>query len=140
MYFGMVTWFIIRWVLIIASYLLIYRLGGMEGTFWERLGNLKLPKIQISFGQSGASRNPANTGGLVIDYLTILVDVFDNSEAAKAQQKELHRARINSVIIPQQNKYYVCVGQYKTEGRAAGDLTAIKQKGFANARVTGTPR
>lgn len=137
MYFGMVVWFIFRWILIILSYLLVFIVGGMDGPLLDRFKQIQLPKIQIKTPLFAGKRlAPKN---FIIDYYTVVVGATNDRVEAAAIQSQLNRARIRSHVVIQDERYFVCVGKYPSSRDANEALRKVHDKNFESAIVVGPP-
>ncbi len=137
MYFGMVSWTIIRWGFFAVTYFLVFSLGTMEGSFWQRVQQLKLPKVQINMPFKKQQRGVAASRELVVSYYTILVGSHFDQASASTQHNSLTQRRVNSHTFMQNGKYFVCVGKFNSSREANSQLQRLRSKGFENAIVVG---
>ncbi|MFQ5627368.1 MAG: SPOR domain-containing protein [bacterium] len=132
MYVGMAVWFVLRWIIYIAIYVMAFFIGGMQGPILERIRNIPLPRIQI--------KKPLGQIPLYdfrINYYTVLTGAFLTSAEASSHQGRLAASRIKSHVVIQNSRYYICVGNYMTAKEANVAFEKIRKKGYLNAIIAG---
>lgn len=135
MLFGMIVWGIIRWVLILASYVIVFIIGGMDGPLFQRFARLKLPKVSINLPNILHPRPSAS--GFTVPYYTVLIGTASTPVEAAALQSQLNSARIHSHVVLQNDRYYICVGHYESSAKADEISVKVRSKGFPGAVAIG---
>jgi hypothetical protein len=135
---GWIVWFIIRWSFFIGLFFLFFRLGGLPGaTLWERLQNLRPPRIQIIFPDATLPLPPPSPD-VNIDYYTVVVASALSKERADIITGQLREVRIKSDILIVNGQYVITVGRFLNMTDANTTLQKVQKHGFPNARIQGS--
>ena len=134
MYFGIAVWGFLRYLFFAVTYILVFIMGGKEGSFTERWAQVKLPRINVTLPWN---KPLVSKRDLVIDYYTVLVGTHGKQAAASAQNNQLLNRRINRHVVLQNGKYYVVVGRYNSSQQANSQLQRVVERGFSQAIVAG---
>jgi len=131
---GKTFWFLARWMFYILLFIIAFRLGSLQGTFTQRLRQLRFPRIKLNIFPPPPK---VRSFDFDIKYYTVLVGSPTSAAQAAALQRQLVEARIKSYAILDANMYFVCVGKYGSVNKAMSTLQQIRQKGFSDALVVG---
>lgn len=133
---GWAFWFLLRWAIYIGLFLIMFRLGGMQGSFWERVRQLSPPRLLVIFPDR-APLPPTQPPDLEFGYYTVVVRTAPDRITAEQVKARLRASRIESEIIAENGFFTVAVGKYATLDAANTTLQKVRQHGFAGARVAG---
>ncbi len=122
------SWEILKWALIFILAYIIHELGGMEGTWQDKLK--AIPSIILREYAATGARGAPN-----VNFMTILIGSSRNLQTAQRLLDDMRQKRISGRILSQKGQYYVITGSYGSRSQAEADLKRIRDKGFSRARI-----
>ena len=134
---GWTFWFVFRWAIYIGLFIIMFRLGGLQGTLKERFQQLRPPKVQVVFPQNTPLPAPPPGPDIQFGYYTVVVSTTPTRAAAAQVQSQLRDSRTQSEIVAEGGFYSVTVGRYSSLNDANETLAKVVAHGFLSARVAG---